>query len=142
MVSFQFNSTFSFILFLFLLFHYICSGVVACDKCIKTKAYLPHYNAQDVVPVCSPCYGRYLKKEKKEYIKDMKANSSGAVREPTREELERHLKVRNGVIRQLQRTESSHVNSLNNARLNPVNFCTLCTSEFSMLKAKQTCMNW
>jgi len=125
-------------------FYYFCSGVVACDRCITNKAYLLHYNAQDVVPVCSPCYDRYLKKEKKEYMNDIRenSNSGSAIREPTREELERHLKVRNGAIRQLQRTEASHVNSLNNARLNPVNICTLCAAEFSMMKSKQTCMNW
>lgn len=134
-------SQFSFIIVTFSLFEY--SGVVACDRCISNKAYLSHYNTQDVVPVCTPCYDRYLNKEKKAYIKDMRETSNSVtIREPSRAELERHLKVRNGAIRQIQRTESSHVNMLNNARLNPVNLCTLCVSEFSMMKSKQTCMNW
>ena len=64
----------------------------------------------------------------------------------TKQDLQKQLKLRNEVLQQLDKAHThdytSSVTAAAAASQSAKNRCGKCTSEFSMLKAKCTCMNW
>lgn len=115
---------------------YFDSGVVTCEECCQSKIFIPHFDPVNDIEVCQSCYNRYLHREGNCLNFNPDIDQSGI----TKEQLQSQLKHRNDLLRQLH--QKAPLEAQSNLSNFVVNNCALCTADFSLMKPKQTCMNW